>query len=502
MNAKLRGDLARSVLESAPDAIVIVDDAGVIIYTNRQVDTLFGFEEAELVGSPVEQLMPERYRSKHVGNRHDFSNSLRTRPMGVGLDLRARRKDGSEFPVEISLSPIHEQGRTMVAAAIRDATERRQVETELRRAQAESERMVRAKSRFLATASHDLRQPLQALALLNGALRRMTDTEDQREAVDEQEQAISTMSSLLASLLDISKLESGAVQPELGVVAVREIFEQLRSDFAPTARRRRLGFKVECGSECIRTDRALMLQALSNLLSNAFKFTPQGTVELSSCLVDSDVCIEVRDTGVGIAREQVDFIFDEFYQVGVSSRSSREGYGLGLSIVNHVAHVLGVQVQVNSVEGQGSTFAIRLPAAREVTPIQAGPSTTSQLTSDGRRHVLLVEDDVGVRNATRVFLKSEGYRVSVAGTLEEARIALTSGVAFDLLITDYHLDDNHTGSEVIAIGREALGPLLRAVIVTGDTSSAMQVIALDPHTRIASKPVNSAELLQAMNHLL
>ncbi|HEU4487089.1 MAG TPA: PAS domain S-box protein, partial [Povalibacter sp.] len=198
------------MLESAPDAMVIINDSGTILFANRQVTALFGYDVAEVVGQKVEILLPERFRHRHVAHRSQYTRSVRLRPMGAGLDLFARRRDGSEFPVEISLSPIEGDGTTIVAAAIRDVTDRMRVEHEIREAHAAADRANLGKSRFLATASHDLRQPLQALALLNGALRRLIEDPEANEALEQQEQAIAAMSRLLNALLDVSKLESGA----------------------------------------------------------------------------------------------------------------------------------------------------------------------------------------------------------------------------------------------------------------------------------------------------
>ncbi|TLZ05582.1 MAG: PAS domain S-box protein, partial [Gammaproteobacteria bacterium] len=166
-------ELARSALDAAPDAMIIIDASGVIRFANRQVSALFGYPRDDIIGMGVEHLMPERFREQHLAHRQSYTHSVRVRPMGVGLDLFGQRADGTEFPVEISLSPIEDGNKVLVAAAIRDVTDRKRAEAELIAARRAADRANQGKSRFLATAGHDLRQPLQTLSLLNGNLRRL-----------------------------------------------------------------------------------------------------------------------------------------------------------------------------------------------------------------------------------------------------------------------------------------------------------------------------------------
>ncbi len=258
-------DLVRSVLDSAPDAMVIIDGSGTVLFANRQVAVLFGYDRLEIIGQPVERLLPERFRQRHVAHRSNYTRAVRVRPMGNGLDLFALRKDGSEFPVEISLSPIEVGDGVIVAAAIRDVTERMRVEREIREARSAADRANLGKSRFLATASHDLRQPLQALALLNGTLGRLVDDPQAREVLEQQEEAVTAMSRLLNALLDVSKLESGAVRPDITDFKVVQLLEELRREFAGLAASKGLELVVEADPAHARSDAALVGQALKNL---------------------------------------------------------------------------------------------------------------------------------------------------------------------------------------------------------------------------------------------
>jgi two-component system, sensor histidine kinase len=511
-------ELARSALDAAPDAMIIIDGAGIIRFANRQVSALFGYTHDEIVGQVVEQLMPERFRGRHVGRRLEYAKVLRQRPMGQGLALFGKRQDGSEFPVEISLSPIQDSDPVLVAAAIRDVTDRKRVEAELtlaretaeqareaaNQARESADRANQAKSRFLAMASHDLRQPLQTLALLNGTLRRMIIHENAEEALSQQEQAIGAMSRLLNTLLDISKLESGAVKPQLSDFKVANLFEGLRREFASIAANKGLALEVESTAERAHSDAALVEQILKNLVSNAIKYTRQGRVFLRCSRQNDSLRIEVRDTGIGIPAGQIAYIYDEFYQVGVPTNSSRDGYGLGLSIVQRLVKLLSIRLEVASEIGKGSVFSLILPVGRSQGATSAREPTVTMAAAphSHRLRVLLVEDDPGVRDATRMLLAVEGYRVTAVSSKVEALRSVREEGTPDLLITDYHLAEGELGTQIIEALRESTGTDIRAVLVTGDTSALIKQMAGTPHLRIASKPINADELLSLLTALL
>jgi two-component system, sensor histidine kinase len=502
-----KSDFLQDLVELAPDAMLLVDEAGRIVYANTQVSTLFGYERQRIVGQNVEILLPERFRSRHGEHRRRFAANSRIRPMGAGLELYGRKLDGGEFPVEISLSPL---SGGLIAAAIRDVTDRKRVERELIAAREaaddareEADRANLAKSRFLATASHDLRQPLQSLAMLNGALRRQARGAPLAEVIAQQEQAIGAMTRLLNALLDISKLESGAIKPQLIDCSLATLFDELRNEFANVAAAKGLELRVGAPALSAHTDGALLEQVLRNLVANAIKYTRRGTVELRATAEGIGVRIDVVDTGVGIGPDHLPFICDEFFQVGVPTNATRDGYGLGLAIVQRIVKLLGVGLDVKSQVGNGSTFSLLLPlGSGELSRAHAAPAPHSDgIRPDTTGRVLLVEDEPGVRLATQLLLRMEGYAVTTASSRAEAQEHAAND-QFDVLITDYHLSGSETGLDVIADVRSRSHRDLPAILVTGDTSSAVRKLPHDLRLRLASKPIDADELLAMLRELL
>jgi PAS domain S-box-containing protein len=492
-------DDCRELLDTLPDALIVTDEAGTVVYANAQAGTLFGVPRSDLLGTPVDRLVPARLRERHAVHRHDYAEAPRVRPMGDGAELRAERRDGTEFPVEIRLSPMRRGRRTFVSTVIRDATERHAIHAALVAARTEADHANRAKSAFLAAASHDLRQPLQTLELLNGVLARMPQAPAAREAIDAQAAALASVSELLNALLDVSKLDSGAIKPDIHDVAVQAIFDRLRATFAEQARAKGLSLLVEDTPAVVRSDPRLLERIVQNLVVNAIRYTRHGSVRLRCCAEPALERIEVEDTGIGIPADQFEAIFEEFRQLEPPPGSSREGLGLGLSIVRKMAALLEHTIEVHSTPGLGSCFAVRAHRAAGTDLPVAGPRAAAPAAR--RARVLVVDDDESIGAAVRLLLRTAGYQPLVANGLSEALAAAdAAGGDVALLLCDYRLEAGaQTGRDVVERIRAHLGRAVPAILMSGDTSGVVAADAAGvPDCGLLAKPFSADAFLDAI----
>ncbi|WP_051978935.1 PAS domain-containing sensor histidine kinase [Edaphobacter aggregans] len=379
------------LLEAAPDGIVEVDDSGRIVLLNSQVEKMFGYRREELLGKSVEMLMPERFRGRHPAHREQYRAHSVIRPMGSGLDLRAVRADGTEFAVDINISPFEGETGGSVVCAIRDVTDRRLAEEEIRNLNLSLEQRTRdlavinselevrnrqvekadrLKSNFLTTMSHELRTPLNAIVGFADLLARQTAgplTQKQERFVGNVKESSRHLLSLVDDILDISKIEAGCLDLKFESFSLSVAVDEVLSTLRPLAAAKEIDLTTDLSVDLtLHADRLRVRQVLYNLLSNAIKFTPaKGSVRLVSRANGSVIHISVIDTGIGIPPEENEKIFEVFHRYLTPTQHVCEGTGLGLSITRLLVEQHGGKIWVESEPGKGSQFHLTMPGSRD-----------------------------------------------------------------------------------------------------------------------------------------
>lgn len=388
-----------------------------------------------------------------------------------------------------------------VVITFTDITARKAAGRALEAAKLEAEAANAAKTRFLAAASHDLRQPLQTLALLQALLADTVTGEKAHSLVARQTVTLSTVTGMLDTLLDINEIEAGAVQPDVSAFEVGGLLDRMRSEFAYHAEAKGIRLRVVACRQYVRSDKRLLEQMVRNLLSNAIKYTRTGRVLLGCRRHGGMLSLEVWDTGIGVADTELAAIFEEYYQVGNAARQRSRGLGLGLSIVKRLGDLLGHPIRVRSRPGSGSVFAIDLPSlpkAETKRPTLPLPEVAKH--GSGLR-ILVVEDDPDVGEMLAALLAGQGHGVTTAPDGPAALESLAHG-APDLVIADYNLPNGPNGLELARMIRAAAGRPVPVLILTGDISNATLRAVSEAGCALLSKPAGLPALRDAIAHVL
>ena len=387
-----------------------------------------------------------------------------------------------------------------VRTSVRDITRRKEAEAEQQRARAAAERANLAKSKFLAAASHDLRQPLQAAGLFLGALKRRDAAGASDELLVSLEQCLASMQELLDSLLDISRLDAQVIAVKKEDVAVSDLFDRLRREFAGAAAEKGLQLTFIESSLFLHSDPLLLHRVLQNFLANALRYTLRGRVVVGARRRGDLVRLEVWDSGIGIPATQHQLIFQEFVQLANQERDRSKGLGLGLAIVERIAQLLGCPIALRSWPGKGSVFSIAVPLALEAATSAAPPLPRQEAALTGL-HIAVLDDVYDLARALQLFLEGEGARVTVAGDLSDLQVALHSAGRPDVVIADYRLRDSMDGAEAILRLRQTWRAPLPGLLLTGDTEPSRLALAQASGLTLLHKPVAPRLLIAALARL-
>jgi signal transduction histidine kinase len=418
------------------------------------------------------------------------------------LEHRVRLADGGVGWVLSRAVPILGPDGEVVEwfGAASDITARREAEAVLRVARDAAEAANREKSRFLASVSHDLRQPVMAALLFVDLLRKRPLGGHERELVEPLADSVTNLNGMLTGLLEVARLDAGIVRPEVREFPLDELLGRLRGEFQGAAREAGLSLEVTQTGLSICSDPLLVELVLRNLLSNAIKFTEAGGVRVAVDAEAEDALLSVIDTGVGIPADQLERVFEDYVQLGKTPREHSRGFGIGLSTVRRVAALLGIEVAVRSTAGRGSTFALRLPLAEDRDSAHRDAATAEEGVLGGVT-VLVVDDEALVLKALEMTLRSRGAAVRAARGLRDAAeaLALDDGPP-DAVVADYTLAQGERGTEIIAAARER--GVRAAVLITGDTSPARMAEAERSGYRLLHKPVDPDRLTNLLTELL
>lgn len=512
--------LQNRALDSSINGVIITDANDLeypIVYCNPAFEELTGYSRDELLGKSCRILQGENRDQPEIKLIRDAL--LEDKP--VRTVLMNYRKDGTLFWNDVRIAPVKdESGNVTHHVGIQnDVTERKKAEevlrvdhdrleqrvaertqdlrqtlSDLEDSKLEAEKANTLKSRFLAAASHDLRQPLQSIFLYLAACHRTSLNSKQERLLQKIDNSVDTMRELLNALLDISSLEAGSIEPEYDNVDLAGLLLNIESDHEQQANEKGIELKCDAPALFAHTDRALLHRMIDNLVGNAVRYTSEGHVSLRVCKVDENLRVEVADTGIGIPQSDLDSIFEEYYQIDNPSRDKDKGLGLGLSIVNHISHLMDHPLEVESQLGRGTTFSITVPSGVAPAVDESTVQANDALRIDAATKVLFIDDDEAIRDAMYEVFDIQGLDTSLAGDGASAIELVEQGLRPDVVLSDYRLPGMN-GVELIKALRETLEQDVPAIMMTGDTSSAQIRDANLPDVQILHKPANIDALL-------
>lgn len=451
--------------EAIPLPMLTVRVEGAIVRANAAAHDVLGVPEDSLAGRDIDDFSvpgdPGCQRLKEDLERTGIAQRI---------EVRARRADGEMLWLMASARMFTVRDETRFILVLQDVTPLKRKEQHLREANEEAERNIRARMRFLAAASHDLRQPLQAMALFASALDLHVATPQGRTIVQSLKTSLRGMEEMFDALLDMSKLDAGVMKAEPQIFLLNDIFEQLEATFGPQAEAAGLSLRIVPTSLAVRSDPRLLARILSNFLSNAVRYTRRGGILLGVRRHGTCARLVVMDTGPGIPEEQRLEIFREFRQL---QGGRAGGTGLGLAIVQRLSRLMNHPLDVRSVVGKGSTFAIEVPLVEDMLPTRdADEDEDDWAPPITGATVVVIDDDPDIQEGLHMILENWGCTPVVAPNTVEALAALHSaGRVPDAILADLHLRNEQSGVSAVRAIREAAGAPIPAFLLTGDTEA-------------------------------
>jgi two-component system CheB/CheR fusion protein len=493
-----------SIINTIRQPLLVLDSGLRIISGNNAFYRFFALTADQAVGRPFAAVSDQLAT---IAELPDFLDRVRTASNSISdCEIEAELPELGQRALLLSGRKIHDglPGQTKILLAIDDITDRKRAAEALEAAKRRAEQANLGKSRFLAAASHDLRQPLQTLSLLQGLLAKKVKDPDALKLISRFEETLGAMSGMLNTLLDINQLEAGIVRPVIATFPVKDLFQRLRTEFSYHTAAHGLRLHVVSSNALVRSDLRLLEQMMRNLLSNAVKYTDRGKILLGCRRRGNMLRLEVWDTGRGIPEGQISAIFEEFHQLNNPAREHNRGLGLGLAIVDRLAALLGHSIHVRSRPGKGSSFAVEVPLGRE-TEGHLPPAVQQHKDESTRQAaiILLVEDDPQVREMLTLLLEDDGYHTMAAADGREALNLIARGPPRpDLVIADYNLPNGQTGVQVAARVESIMHQPIPVIILTGDISrNTLREIADHSYVQL-NKPVRVQDLTSLIQELL